>query len=264
MMSAEAIYSLARQQAVKAAAYEVEPYNPASPDECYRWKRFPFPNIGIYRPAGWCLVGHVQADKSGISDSLSLGADGLKEWCSRRVTEDPTAGFAVIEEGEFQLVVGYFSQAAGCTDEPSGFTWAECPYCDEPVETQDGEFVYEWCPSCDNRIKPEETDDECPKCGAGTTYKYDKEHEDNDRWCKCGHTWNLVPFKVGDRVHVRAPFPGYDWPSAFDGVVTGVSTEFEVVCIEHPEEGELDIPWVFVSLAYNPANDPAQLRLDPG
>ena len=150
MMSPTAIAQLARELAVKAAAYEVEPYQPVDVEEVDRWERFPFPNIGEYRPRGWCLVSSVLADKTGggYESEPALTVRGLKAWCAECITKDETAAFAIIEEGQFQVVVGYF------TEDGSG---VEC----EPDDHE--EYEIEWCEDCDQPYEAGE--DYCPTCG---------------------------------------------------------------------------------------------------
>jgi hypothetical protein len=110
MMSLEAIYYLAEEQAQKAAAENRVPFVPWNQDEITSWPPFPFPNIGNYRPEGWELLESVRVNKLGDDDGRSYGVDGLKRWCSGTVSanQGKSVGFAIIEEGQFQLYVGAF------------------------------------------------------------------------------------------------------------------------------------------------------------
>jgi len=168
MMSTETIVAMSRAAAVRAAANEIEPYQPSSLAEVERYpvRGFPFPNLGQYRPSGWTLVEYVMADSSGWGreDEPALTIPAVVQWVQNWMTVDETAGFAIIEAGQFQVVVGYFSQdpeAVACDDcEDDGtfssVDWFECPSCGEAVE---------------------EGEEECYVCG---WYKEDEEEEDED------------------------------------------------------------------------------------
>lgn len=93
------------------------PHVISSLDEIDKMPPFPFPQLGcIQDPPGWKYNDvHWQCDKSGRGDSLSYGSDGLKrkikeylheihenDWCNY--------GFAIVEEGPFQLVIGVFER----------------------------------------------------------------------------------------------------------------------------------------------------------
>lgn len=157
MMSPQVIADLARQQAVRAAAYEVEPYVPADRDEPLRWRSVPVPNIGDYRPAGWCLIEHVLVDKTGWGADWepALTIEQFKQWASEKVDGAQNmgfrAGFAIIEEGQFQVVIGVFSDDPErwleCEDEQEAFNITWCERCEEPYEEGEGE-----CPWCGHNL----------------------------------------------------------------------------------------------------------------
>ena len=68
-------------------------------------RRFPFckfPNLGDYVPEGWKLDSYFQMDKTGQGDGFSLGIDESKP---KLIVGH---GYAIIEEGEFQVVIGDF------------------------------------------------------------------------------------------------------------------------------------------------------------
>lgn len=174
MMSTNDIVRLARQVAVRAAANETEPYHPASTEEVQGWERFPFPNIGNYDVPGWERVDYCQVDKSGRGDGFSKGIQELKDWCASILAVDPAAGFAIIEEGQFQAVVGHFSPNPDHEGETiaADYCWNcgsaveqgedECPFCYQPLEwTADGE-----CYEPDRCEKHNEflTDGKCETC----------------------------------------------------------------------------------------------------
>ena len=162
MMSGYAIAALAREVAIQAAAYEREPYHPISVDEVETWRSFPIPQLGAYRPEGWCLVETVRVSKLG-ADGRSIGLEGFKKWCAERLAKDETAGFGWVEEGQFQIYAGYFTEEGSPASEglepdqheEYDITWCEC--CDTPYETGEG------CPNgCDDEDEdwPEYDEDE--------------------------------------------------------------------------------------------------------
>jgi hypothetical protein len=182
MMSLQTIRDLSRQMAVNAAANEVVPFNPKDVEAIKNWRRFPFPNIGEYRPGGWWLVDDAFCDKTGFDASgPAMSVDGLKQWCAEKLEADPTAGFAIIEEGEFQLYVGYFTQnkeVAEANDidtdvEPEEFEFVWCEACDKAFEPEDGENNPGACPFCG--YDP----NECPECGCNPCECKDDDDEDH-------------------------------------------------------------------------------------
>src|SRR3990167_2369808 len=99
MMSASAIIAESDKAAKVAARKKQVPFIvwPGDPD---KWPPFPFPNIGSHRPKGYKLIDNFQCDKLGSGDGFSLGIEEIK----RRVQAG--LAYAIIEEGEFQLVIG--------------------------------------------------------------------------------------------------------------------------------------------------------------
>jgi hypothetical protein len=105
MMSPETISYLARKQARAAARNGRKPLIIEAEDlpriaDVIRH----IPNIGTYRPRGYVLVEHFMVDKSGFGrkDEPALTFAGL----CRRVKAG--MAYAIIEEGQFQVVVGEF------------------------------------------------------------------------------------------------------------------------------------------------------------
>ena len=73
---------------------------------------FPFPNFGDYEPDGWTERGRWQCDKTGMDDQgPALSIEGLKRRLLKHIKEHPRDGFAIVEEGQFQLYVGAFMPA---------------------------------------------------------------------------------------------------------------------------------------------------------
>lgn len=68
------------------------------------------PNLGDYRPSGWKLAEHKLVDKTGwgYESEPALSVSRLKEWMKSHLTDAATSGWGIIEEGQFQIVVGRF------------------------------------------------------------------------------------------------------------------------------------------------------------
>ncbi len=114
MMTATQIVALSNQVARRAAKLKRQPYVFFNAEEItqdppnFRT----IPNIGSYRPRGWKLVNHWLVDKEGCSDTGGP-AWGIRELRRQMLLDfaDPhTYGYAIIEEGVFQVVVGKFKQ----------------------------------------------------------------------------------------------------------------------------------------------------------
>ena len=65
---------------------------------------FPFPNFGDYRPQGWELIDEHFVDSSGFGrdDERALSVNQFREKLQAG------HGYALIEQGEFQVFVGEF------------------------------------------------------------------------------------------------------------------------------------------------------------
>jgi hypothetical protein len=116
MMSLSAIHDLAQEQARLAAKAKKLPFTVEQEDiDGWRalWQntkhlRFPFPNLGNYRPRGWELTDSLFCDKLGGwgSDGRSAGIGEILDWLK------VNRAYAIIEEGQFQLVLGEFVRSA--------------------------------------------------------------------------------------------------------------------------------------------------------
>ena len=185
MWSTSVITEFSRIAAVKAAAYDKEPYQPASADECLAWgETFPFiPDLGQYRPDGWKLVEHEMADASGFGAEWepALTPRQVRQWCAERVSKDPTAGFAIIEVGQFQVVIGYFTQDPDiAAEEVAGYQQGDfeidyCPHCGDPIDSNKD---IETCPWCENSLTDEDEDED--EDNWGDEYYDDDELEDDE------------------------------------------------------------------------------------
>jgi len=113
MMSLEVIIAVNQQIAREAAAEGLVPYVPFNVEEIDRCPPFLFPNIGYLEPDGW-----EKTDKSWFADKYGCGLpwepaltwDQFKRQLVGYILRHPGHGFAITEEGEFQVVVSAFRQ----------------------------------------------------------------------------------------------------------------------------------------------------------
>jgi hypothetical protein len=115
MMDLRTIKALEDEQAERAASERSEPYVPWDCAEIQEYalaRPFPFPNIGSYRPDGWKLVDEWLCDKTGWGQESepALTVDGLKRKLVLDCEAHETHGFAIISEGQFQIVLGVFER----------------------------------------------------------------------------------------------------------------------------------------------------------
>ena len=110
MMSIEYILALADEAGEVAKEAGEEPY-------VYQVEEtvgapFPFPNLGSYRPLGWEMGEYHTVDKTGwgAEDEPALTHRQLVALIESVREERPNTGWAIIEEGQFQLVVAQFRQ----------------------------------------------------------------------------------------------------------------------------------------------------------
>jgi hypothetical protein len=110
MMSTQQIVSMSEEAAVKAARENRVPFVYWPGDNLD--PPFPFPNLGSYMPDGWERTDHFMADSSGFG-SPNEPADTPEQMRARiervlREHPNDTIGWAIIEVGQFQVVIGQF------------------------------------------------------------------------------------------------------------------------------------------------------------
>lgn len=113
MMGLDTIRALSAEAAAEAAAAGRRPFIYWPEDEVRA--PFPFPNLGDYRPEGWMLIDTLFCDKTGWGDAdePALTVDQLINRIRTLNAEHHfNLGYAIIEEGEFQCVVGVFARGA--------------------------------------------------------------------------------------------------------------------------------------------------------
>lgn len=116
MMSLETIKALEDMAAKRAAQKNLVPYVPFDENEIRSYGkdgvRFPFPSLGSHRPEGWDLVGDYLCDSSGLGadDEPALTSGQLRLKLLVDYAKDETYGYAIISEGQFQIVLGVFEK----------------------------------------------------------------------------------------------------------------------------------------------------------
>jgi hypothetical protein len=122
MMSLEALSYYRKEAAKKARAAGKSPLLIPESIHDTLWADVPpsvrerglkgIPNFGDYRPTGYYITKAVLVDKCGVGDAgRSLTIDELLDWAV------PGEGLAMIEEGQFQVVVASFKPGK----RPAGF-----------------------------------------------------------------------------------------------------------------------------------------------
>jgi hypothetical protein len=109
MMSVEVIIAVNNEIARKAAREGLLPYVPFSAEEVT--SPFSFPNIGSLKPRGWRKTGETWfVDKTGhgFDNEPALTWQQFGRRLAGYILRHPSHGFAIIEEGEFQVVVSAF------------------------------------------------------------------------------------------------------------------------------------------------------------
>lgn len=83
-----------------------QPYIIKSTGEIANMPPFPFPNFGNYRPKGWTLVETHFVDSSGFGaeDEPALTPEQFKKRLKVGY------GYAIVEAGQFQAIVGEFKK----------------------------------------------------------------------------------------------------------------------------------------------------------
>lgn len=105
MLDLQTIHIMSQQTGIKASKEKRIPFLFEEEDR-QDFPPFPFPNLGDYRPTGWKLINQYFVDNSGwgSSDEEALTIDQFKTKLK------PSYGYAIIEEGEFQLYIGEFTK----------------------------------------------------------------------------------------------------------------------------------------------------------
>ena len=111
MMSLSTIIAVNEEIAARALQAKRTPFVPDGPDDVDRWPPFPFPNLGYYEPEGWEQVESWFVDKTGVGyeSEPAMTHRALKETLRHYIADNLGHGFAITEEGEFQLVISAFA-----------------------------------------------------------------------------------------------------------------------------------------------------------
>jgi hypothetical protein len=120
MMSPGVLRAINDEIAAEAARVNRVPYVPFDATEPKRWPPFPFPNLGSYVPPGWALAEEnwfIDKTGRGRPSELALTAEEFRTLLIDYVSEHPEHGYAVIEEGPFQAVIGAMYRVREQADE---------------------------------------------------------------------------------------------------------------------------------------------------
>jgi hypothetical protein len=110
MLSSQQIADIADQAARKAKRAGREPLVFESPHHVDRVYH-KLPNLGSYRPKGWTLVEYRLVDKYGIDQNgPAMTIPAMLAWFKVHLTDATTSGYALVEESEFQVIVGRFER----------------------------------------------------------------------------------------------------------------------------------------------------------
>ena len=106
IMSLEAIAVLNREVAEQAAKKHLTPFVPYGAEEANHWPPFPFPSLGQV-PGGWEVTKQFLVDGTGFGShsAPALTVEELREAVRRHILNHPDDGYAIIEEGPFQVIV---------------------------------------------------------------------------------------------------------------------------------------------------------------
>ena len=114
-MDVSAIVAVNEEQAARAAADGAEPWVPS--EQFVKLGRFPrmIPNLGYHEPGGWTkLEDPWFIDKSGMDKSgPALSIDSFHKQWLEYAKEHPSRGYAITEEGQFQVYVSAFEPKKG-------------------------------------------------------------------------------------------------------------------------------------------------------
>jgi len=109
MMSVEVIIAVNNEIARKAAQEKLVPYVPFSAEEAT--SPFFCPNIGSLKPRGWSNTGEtwfVDKTGQGFDNEPALTWQQFRRRLAGYILRHSQHGFAITEEGEFQVVVSAF------------------------------------------------------------------------------------------------------------------------------------------------------------
>lgn len=107
-MSLDVLRAVNAEIGLEAARKKRVPYVPFDATEPETWPPFPFPNLGGYLPPGW-----ERTEAQWFVDTTGYGRESepaltwrrFKDLIAAYVAEHPDHGYAVVEEGQFQVMI---------------------------------------------------------------------------------------------------------------------------------------------------------------
>ena len=141
--------------------------------------RIEIPNLGSFRPSGWELVKVAFVDGGfepfhGPTSGPAMCLADLRDWMMDVAGHNPSAGFAIVSSGQFQVCVGYFTSGVDqCPEEiHDAYAWIY------EGESYDGysedELEAGYCPECGSVYDASEKFEYCEQCG----YEHVEEDEE--------------------------------------------------------------------------------------
>ncbi len=116
MWSLATLEYLNRKAARQSQKDKKVPYVPPFPAFVNEFPPFPFPNLGCRTPRGWKRTGQcwfVDKTGTGYDWEPALTFEQFKRQLLAYAIDNPTHGYAIVEEGQFQLYVAAFAPRGG-------------------------------------------------------------------------------------------------------------------------------------------------------
>ncbi len=114
MMSLDVLRRVNEEIAAEAAQRGLVPFVPDSTQDVDHWPPFPLPNLGYLEPEGWKKADSWFVDKTGhgYESEPALTFSQFKRRLRQYISQHRGFGFAITEEGEFQIIVSSFMPVA--------------------------------------------------------------------------------------------------------------------------------------------------------
>jgi hypothetical protein len=128
MYSLETIKDMNEQRCDEAKKKKLQPFVISLKSQLAKMPPFPFPNFGDYRPKGWMMTRKFFVDSSGMGQEGEMAL--TVEQFIKQIKQ--FRGYAIIEEGQFQVYVGEFIRYAETSKE----------LLEAVQKSQNGESVY--------------------------------------------------------------------------------------------------------------------------
>lgn len=110
MRSIESIMAEADEAAAKARDEGLEPYVFDTKPSLYN--PYPFPFLGSFVPKGWQQTKYYLVDSSGFGapDEPAMTIEQFHDHVLETIEADPETGFAIIQNGQFQVKISEYKK----------------------------------------------------------------------------------------------------------------------------------------------------------